>query len=247
MPCLSNCRGCSSQANAVCVTCGQGFYLNAQQVCQACTQYCLVCSSVGCSQCQVGYTLAPDFTCTLNCKPPCATCSSTSNTVCTSCLAGYLYDQTTNQCNPVTTCTGPCNVCPYAYVLTASQTCSQCTNANCSRCSLTNLNTCTSCYEGSYLNNGNCSPCPTGCSTCSNPSNCLSCSSGYTTQVQAISTSVNCVQCQSPCAQCIGNAQTCTKCATGYSLNGWKCVSNFNLGFSIVLGTTLQTFYANYA
>ncbi len=229
------------------MTCGQGFYLNAQQVCQACTPFCLTCSSVGCSQCQLGYTLAPDFSCSPNCKVPCATCSSTNSAQCTSCLAGYSYDQTTNQCNPVTTCTGPCNVCPYTYVLTASQSCSQCTNSNCSRCSLSNLNTCTSCADGQYLNNGNCSPCPTGCSTCSNANNCLTCASGYTAQIQAIATEVSCIQCQSPCALCIGNAQTCTKCASGFTLNGWKCVSNFNLGFKMVLGTTLQTFYANYA
>lgn len=55
------------------------------------------------------------------------------------------------------------------------------------------------------------------------------------------------MKCQSPCAQCIGNAQTCTVCQPSFNLIGWKCVSNFNFGFSLVLSATLQTFYQNYA
>lgn len=125
--------------------------------------------------------------------------------------------------------------------------CSQCTNANCSRCSSTSLSTCTTCYDGNYLVQGNCKACPAGCMTCSSATNCLSCGVGYTAQVQPVSTQTVCVQCQSPCAQCIGNAQTCTSCQSGFTLNGWKCVANFNFGFNVVLGTTLNTFYSNYA
>jgi hypothetical protein len=246
LPCLSNCRVCSNQANAVCVSCGQGFYLNANSVCQACSTFCLTCTAIGCSQCMIGYTLTQSFTCAPNCKAPCATCSSTNNAICTSCLAGYSYVQSTSTCSPISTCTGGCSVCPLNYVLT-NQQCIQCGNPSCSRCSASNLNLCTSCYDGYYFNQGVCTQCPTGCSTCSNSQNCLSCSSGYTAQVQAIATQVSCIACASPCAECIGNAQTCTKCLPSYTLNGWKCVTNFNFAFSIVLGTTLQNFYANYA
>lgn len=246
LPCLSNCRGCSSQANGVCVSCGQGFFVNTQQVCQACSSFCLTCSNIGCSQCMVGYTLTPTFTCQPNCKIPCATCSASNPSSCTSCLAGYAFVPTSNSCTAVSTCTGGCTVCPYNYVLN-NQQCLQCGNTACSRCSVTNLNACTTCYDGFYLNGTTCSACPAGCSTCSNPQNCLSCSSGYTAQVQTIATQTSCVKCQSPCAQCIGNAQTCTTCMAGFTLNGWKCVSNFNFGFSIVLGTTLSAFYTNYA
>lgn len=95
--------------------------------------------------------------------------------------------------------------------------------------------------------NATCTACPTGCATCNSPSNCLTCSSSYTLQVQAISTQSKCVQCASPCSQCITNANTCTACISGYSLNGWMCVSNFNFGFQLTLGTTLASFYSNYA
>lgn len=246
MPCLSNCRGCSSQANAVCVSCGQGFFVNQNQVCQACTPFCLTCTSLGCNTCNPGYTLTSTFTCQPNCKSPCATCSSSNIRSCTSCLAGYTYNPSTFTCNPISTCNGGCVVCPFNFVLSNAQ-CLQCGNTNCSRCSANALNTCTACYDGFYVNQGSCSACPAGCLTCSNPNNCLSCASGYTSQVQAVSTQTKCIPCSSPCAQCIGNAQTCTTCQSGYTLNGWKCVSNFNFGISIILGVNLTTFYANYA
>lgn len=246
LPCLSNCRGCSSQANAICINCGQGFYLNTQQVCAACSSFCLTCSSLGCSVCASGYTLTSAFTCAQTCQAPCATCSITNNAQCTSCLAGYTYSQSTASCTPVTNCSGPCTVCPFNFVL-SNQQCLQCGNTKCARCLATNLNVCSTCYSGSYLNQGVCNSCPTGCSTCSTPTNCLSCGSGYTSQVQTITTQTLCVACQAPCAQCIGNAQTCTVCQQGYTLNGWKCVSTFNFGFSIVLNVNLTTFYSNYA
>lgn len=246
LPCLSNCRGCSSQANAVCVSCGQGFFVNSNQVCQACSSFCLTCSNLGCNQCMPGYTLTSTFTCQPNCKTPCATCSASNSRACTSCLAGYTYNPSTSSCNPITTCSGGCVVCPFNYVL-SNQQCLQCGNTACARCSPNALSTCTACYDGYFVNQGSCSACPTGCQTCSNANNCLSCSSGYTAQVQAISTQTKCIACASPCAQCVGNAETCTVCQSGYSLMGWKCMTNFNFGFSIVLGVNLTTFYANYA
>lgn len=166
---------------------------------------------------------------------------------CTSCLAGYTFAQATSSCSPVTVCTGGCSVCPLNYILSSTNECLQCGSTSCARCSPTALSTCTTCYDGNYLNQGVCSACPTGCSTCSSPQNCLTCSSGYTAQVQSIATQTSCVKCQAPCALCIGNAQTCTKCLSGYTLSGWNCMSNFNYGFNVVLGTNLTTFYANYA
>lgn len=127
-----------------------------------------------------------------------------------------------------------------------NQQCTQCSDTSCARCSASNLSLCTSCFDGRYLSSGSCTACPNGCSTCNSANNCLSCSSGYTLQIQAIVTQSSCIQCQSPCAQCIGNAVTCTQCISGFSLNGWKCVSNFNFGFQLTLDTTLNNFYSNY-
>lgn len=150
LPCLSNCRGCSSQANGICISCGQGFYLNTQQVCAACSAFCLTCSSLGCSVCMTGYTLTSSFTCAQTCQAPCATCSTSNSAQCTSCLAGYTYSQTSAACIPITECNGPCTVCPFNYVL-SSQQCLQCGNTKCARCLPTNLSLCSSCYNGFYL------------------------------------------------------------------------------------------------
>lgn len=89
--------------------------------------------------------------------------------------------------------------------------------------------------------------CPTGCSTCANQNSCFTCSPGYASQIQSTTTQTSCVACQSPCTQCMGNAQTCTVCQQGYTLNGWKCITTFNFGFTVTLNTNLTTFYSNYA
>ena len=44
----------------------------------------------------------------------------------------------------------------------------------------------------------------------------------------------------------MNDQQTCTGCVDGFTLDGWKCVSTFNLGWSTELSTTLTIFYDNY-
>lgn len=194
----------------------------------------------------MGYTLTSSFTCAQTCQAPCATCSTTNNAQCTSCLAGYFYSQSASSCMPIVDCNGPCSVCPFNYLL-SNQQCIQCGNNQCARCQATNLSICTTCYDGSYLSSGACLTCPTGCSTCVNQNNCITCSPGYISQIQPITTQTLCAACQPPCAQCIGNTQTCTVCQLGFTLIGWKCVSTFNFGFTVTLNTNLTFFYENYA
>lgn len=245
LPCLSNCRVCSGQANGICLSCGQGFYLSASQTCQTCPQFCQSCTPAGCTVCNTGYTLLANFTCQLTCQTPCLSCLS-NPTICTSCLTGYEFDQINNICVANGTCNGACQICPFNFVLSNS-TCVACKNSQCARCLVDSLNTCTSCLDGLYLNlDGACLTCPTGCGTCSNPSNCLTCSSGYTAVAQPVSTIINCVACQSPCAQCSSSPIICTQCVSGYYLNGWKCVATLNFGFNITLNVNLTTFYSNY-
>lgn len=218
--------------------------MNDQQICQGCPSFCLLCSPLGCSACMVGFTLTSSFTCAQACLAPCATCNNNNNTQCTSCLAGYILSG--SSCAPVTTCNGTCNYCPFNYML-MNQSCLQCSNNTCARCLASNLSSCASCFSGYYLNQGSCMSCPTGCSTCINQNNCLTCALGFVSQVQSIATQTLCVACQAPCAQCVRNAQTCTVCQQGYTLNGWGCVSTFNFGFTVTLSTNLTTFYSNYA
>ena len=243
--CLSSCRQCSGTQQALCLDCGKGFYLSEAGNCEVCTEFCSTCTENGCSQCLAGYTLTSSFVCAQSCKVPCATCSSSDPTKCNTCIGGYSFDSTTSTCQPVTSCTnGVCDICPFGYVLDGSE-CFEC-NSNCSRCSTTNKDTCTSCYDGDYLSGSSCLACPEGCETCTAKANCLTCSSGYTIESSPVSSLVNCVQCESPCSQCIGDSQTCTACVSGFSLTGWKCVSSFFFAYDVVLNTNLTFFYTKY-
>jgi hypothetical protein len=114
------------------------------------------------------------------CSLPCATCTPNNPTVCTSCIAGYSYQSSSNICNPITSCQGACSVCPIGYNLIEGL-CEQCFIDNCQLCSFV-LNTCLICNYGYYLNvtSSSCSLCPTGCSSCTSSQLCTACSSGYT-------------------------------------------------------------------
>lgn len=137
--------------------------------------------------------MASNFTCQQTCNTPCLTCLSNPSS-CTACLTGYYLNQV-NQCIPNPNCTGPCQICPFAYVLSNS-VCIPCQNGNCARCLVDNTNICTSCFDGLYLTlNGTCQTCPPGCATCSNQYNCLTCSSNYTAIAQPVSTVIQCVAC----------------------------------------------------
>ena len=250
LPCLSNCRKCSGSQQALCIECGDGFYLNSNSVCTSCPEFCKTCSpDEKCQECLSGYTLTLSFTCAQNCQSPCATCSTTDITKCNSCLAGYSLDSTTSSCIPITSSNcenGVCDICAFGYVLSGG-TCLQCnTTSNCARCQTGNTTACTSCMMGNYLSSSGCVACPKGCETCSSGTNCLTCKSGYTVASSPVLTTVNCIECGQPCAQCSGNSYTCTSCMTGFQLVGWKCLSIFNYGFNITLNTNLNTFYNNY-
>lgn len=249
VPCLSSCRECATQAPGQCLSCGDGLFLNSQQKCQQCsTSFCSTCSiNDVCESCSSGYTLTSTFTCIKNCESPCATCSASSPTQCTSCLAGYEIDSTTSSCTPVTQCIGGCNVCPTGYVLSES-ICVQCTNSKCLRCSASDPSVCTSCINGLYLSSNQvCTTCPSGCATCSSSTNCLTCSSGFTLLSESVQGSQQkCVQCASPCSQCMNNPSNCLSCVSGYSLSGWKCISNFNYQVEMTLGVDPTDFYNNY-
>ena len=183
----------------------------------------------------------------MTCTSPCASCSQTSPTKCTSCIAGYSFNSATQTCAPIVNCAnGVCDICAFGSTLQGG-TCLQCNaSSNCGRCSTTNTTICTSCKAGQYLENNQCVACQDSCGTCSSALNCLTCAPGYTAQVESIQTKLNCVKCSPPCANCARNPTTCTSCISGFVMKGTKCLSSFNYGFSITLNTTLTTFYSNY-
>ena len=193
---------------------------------------------------------------------PCATCSTTSPLSCLSCIAGYNF--TNGSCVADTSCNAAANciACAFGSTLlnamtqgSVSPTCFACNStSNCARCSTTNASQCLSCLMGSFLNNGACTSCPSGCSNCLSSVFCTSCSSGFIPQQSGSLTGngangpLNCsAACTSPCVSCMGTPTTCTSCnTTGFTLQGSVCLSNFNFQVVTVFGVNLTTFQANY-
>lgn len=55
-----------------------------------------------------------------------------------------------------------------------------------------------------------------------------------------------CVECYYPCESCINTRSTCTSCVEGFTKYGWKCMSTFNYGASILLQSNQTNFNDNY-
>jgi len=88
---IDNCIQCSSAASSVCARCSNGYFVNSDSTCTACSANCNACtSSFLCTTCSDGYTLATgqDQGQCLACVSPCATCQG-SSTYCLSCVDGY--------------------------------------------------------------------------------------------------------------------------------------------------------------
>jgi hypothetical protein len=83
----------------------------------SCSANCKSCKATGCTQCNSGYFLNINSTCTKICNNPCNTCLKSDPTKCTSCIKGYIYNNGTNSCTPQTACSGNCTVCPLNFVL----------------------------------------------------------------------------------------------------------------------------------
>ncbi len=91
-------------------------------------------------------------TCAPNCAIPCATCTTSDPTKCTSCVAGYTYDNVNGVCNGDLTCGGStCVVCPRGYSLKAG-VCIKCTSSNCFTCSPDAPSACLGCRPTYFLN-----------------------------------------------------------------------------------------------
>ena len=88
---IANCLQCRPTNSFACSVCSTGYFINNADTCTACPTSCISCISDSiCTGCALGYTLAAGYTkgqC-LACVSPCNTCYS-SQTYCTSCIAGY--------------------------------------------------------------------------------------------------------------------------------------------------------------
>jgi hypothetical protein len=85
---MNGCTFCTN--SSVCLSCGSGFFKNANNLCSPCTDLtgCLVCKDAStCLFCDTGYYFS-SFTCQ-SCSVITGCYSCISRTVCTSCIGGY--------------------------------------------------------------------------------------------------------------------------------------------------------------
>lgn len=145
----------------------------------------------------------------------CKSCYLGSKLAGTQCVADL-------SCNVGKTCTS----CSLGFALRFGE-CIQCTtgDANCIACSPSNVNSCTRCASGFYINgNRQCIKCSSECKTCQNQDACMSCSDGFYLDRVLLSATGRCLACRSRCKTCTRNAFFCTTCREGFSLEGTKCI-----------------------
>ncbi len=100
LPCAPFCRNCSVSGQGQCDTCSPGYILNSNSTtCEPCASNCNSCNSSGRDNCDPGMCQAGYYACgttCCQCQSPCAACSS--NNTCTTCVAGYTFDQSKGTC-----------------------------------------------------------------------------------------------------------------------------------------------------
>lgn len=209
---------------------GGSYFMEATNLCEACSQGCLLCSvqANNCSSCNSsgGYyitkianscTLSCDttqqlFPDTLNfecvkCRSPCLRCT-TAFDKCESCLTGSLYQESC------------LSICPAKMYGDAYKTCQSC-KSPCANCeSLTKCIDCNASYPYFY-NNWCYAACP----------------------VEApLAQGTNCVPCSGNCSQCLSLIE-CTKCVTNFFLVQGTCLAcnNVRLFFATHLPSDRST------
>lgn len=248
----STCLACSVSNNAACTLCKPGYYVNTTtSECNVCTgmPQCLSCFQTNpdiCSSCTVGFYLTIAGQC-VACPSFCSDCINATS--CTGIKSNIgqnsvtingtttlvVCDQGCMTCqedNPVS-----CSVCMPGYVLVAATSnivahCMPCLS-NCRTCiSSTNSSFCTSCFSGSFLNNGTCNGCSSSCLTCpsSQLSTCTACAANglLTTGGTCDFVSTQVLECGGLCASCTetGNqVYTCDVCLPGATMNNGRCMT----------------------
>ncbi|KAL4438372.1 hypothetical protein ABPG74_009411 [Tetrahymena malaccensis] len=210
MNCHESCSGCTAAYDPKsCKRCAFN-YVMLNNVCVPCDKSCYGCreNPSKCTDCERGYKLDKYNNicipaCRQNefqdrngdcvkCQSPCATCQIYDN-YCLSCIDGYAYDDLYKTCNPKR------NAC----------------HEHCGECSrFDDINACTTCKDGMYLQSGRCQYCSESCQTCEKESYiCTSCKKNEFLQNK------QCLQCHSSCLTCSGIATNCTSCQEGYSVD----------------------------
>lgn len=253
----SICTSCTPTNTSNCLTCIIGYYISGA-ACVSCPSGCDVCSivnnSVVCTTYSVSQgvqTLMYNSTTSFPyiCDIGCSVCSTNFPGQCLQCSVTYYAYQNSNgyfQCLP---CPSNCATCYTANINGTNQlTCTTCINnavlvvtgpnspqvcnlcnpsLNCLACG-SNINSCTVCPYGYFLNGSstgstsNClAPCPANCLTCTK-NYCTSCQNGY-----SLTSVGTCLPCINNCRVCSGQLQNvCLECGPGFYLSStFTCLS----------------------
>ena len=277
-----NCTNCfegASLVNSSCI-CDQGTGLDsATGLCQSCSQNCLACTNnfLECSSCEKNYgvDLANPQNCEV-CSKNCLECHN-DYSVCTTCESGFYNNN--GACAPCKNICGNCSAentcdtcgpnsfgpsesgkcaCNKGFGIDDKETCSLCTDTQCSTCSENNK-ICDTCIENSNQDlstgfckcvNGfgydseksQCRQCLSGCSVCKDDySICETCSDGF------FNNQGTCEPCKNICKTC-SNSNSCDlcaansefvnpgvcKCSEGYGLDSNASCSSCNVNYCSV-------------
>ena len=248
LACLEEIPNCVECDQVDCITCSDGYYLEANACFPCPGTGCSVCTPTECSACFNGFFIdgtrctrcSTRFDDCDRCTPSECTdcsvaspgCNECSATACTGCEVGYYFSG--GACVDCSATFAGCAECSstecfacgvdYSFESGACVDCSA-TFAGCAECSSTE---CFACGVGYHIDNGACTECSTtfaGCIECS-PNLCTACSLGLS-QFTGI-----CIDCPGTFANCMDCTLTaCTHCSNNYHLENGQCVADTVFGY----------------
>ncbi|KAL6628865.1 hypothetical protein U3516DRAFT_657675 [Neocallimastix sp. 'constans'] len=237
-PCSPGCELCTSLDN--CTKCKDGTFIN-EGICEACSPGCEYCSGPDdCTKCKDG-TYIKEGKCEA-CSPNCELCSGSDD--CIKCKAGTIKNEEKGICEVNDNC--PINsyqkgekcICNDGLYMNEDETCEPC-SPGCELC--TNLDNCTKCKDGTFINEGKCEACSPGCELCSDSNTCTKCKDGtYINNKICEACSPNCELCTGPndCIKCKdgtfkneekGTCEVNDNCPINSYQKGQKCICNDGL------------------
>lgn len=227
---MKNFKNCAKSdiSGEYCEECEDGFYLGSEDKLCTTTFGCASSKNDVCEKCRYSFCLNGENKCIPNNNylenPLYYKCLKTNKgeTQCILCEEGYFLQN--GKCVDSLNCkerpNGACIKCNKNYCLSNVYGCVSNNNPNCERCDNKDINKCTGCASGYYLDESKniCKKCKNGCSTCSNEKDCGSCDIGYyikKLETKNGSYDAECGSCLDGCKKCY-DSNSCISCKEGY-------------------------------
>ena len=227
---MENFKNCaiSDSSGDFCEVCEEGFYLGLEDKKCTTTFGCATSKLDICVKCQYSFCLNGKNQCVPNTEysenSVFYKCEKTNSadSECLKCEKGYFLQN--GKCFDTLNCkerpNGECARCQSNYCLNSIYGCISTNNNNCERCDDIDINKCTSCAFGYYLNEkeNKCEKCKKGCATCSNSTNCGYCDLGYFLKKPETNRGdydAQCEPCVKGCGRCF-DKNSCVYCKEGY-------------------------------